>query len=118
MPRRSKPQEATLGFLQRDLAEDRHAPERDKLGNSWQPWHLAAPQALREPPCQNIYRKTKTTEERLNDNWVEAKETNRRGIENIESKEDCEVWQEEERAIGPVNLSLAHQKIWRRQADS
>jgi hypothetical protein len=53
----------------------------------------------------DIYRKTKTTEERLNDNRVEAKEANRRGIENIESKEDCEVWQEEERAIDPVNLS-------------
>jgi hypothetical protein len=67
------------------------------------------------PPCQNIYRKTKPTEERLNDNWAEAGGLNRREIENIESKEDCEVWQEGERAIGPSELP---EKIWTRQADS
>jgi hypothetical protein len=94
MPRRSKPQEASLGFLQRDLAEDRRTQGINlAILGSPDTW------PLRKPPCQNIYRKTKTTEEHLNDNWVEAKEANRRGIENIESKEDCEVWQEEERAI-------------------
>jgi hypothetical protein len=33
------------------------------------------------------YRKKKATKERLNDNWSEAKEVIRRGIENIESRE-------------------------------
>ena len=47
--------------------------------------------SIGEPASPDKYRETKATEERLNDNWVEAKEVVRRRIENIESKEDCEV---------------------------
>lgn len=49
--------------------------------------YLANSASFGEPALPDKYRKKKATKERLNDNWAEAKEVIRRGIENIESRE-------------------------------
>jgi hypothetical protein len=49
--------------------------------------YLANSTSFGKPALPDKYRKKKATKERLNDNWAEAKEVIRRGIENIESRE-------------------------------